>query len=111
MRAHRGRHGSRDNWCVLEYNTQTKEADRLINYDGAVRKISVPTVVLCYLQWKANPNGDGTGLENRRALIAPLEFDSLAFRQISPLPPMLFLCNTQVARKWNRHYNRTKLSK
>ena len=81
MRAHRGRHGAPDNWCVLEYNTQTKKADRLINYDGAVRKISVPTVVLCYLQWKANPNGDGTGLENRRALIAPLEFDSLAFRQ------------------------------
>jgi hypothetical protein len=47
MRAHQGRYGSRDNWCVLEYNTQTKEADRLINYDGAVRKISVPTVVLC----------------------------------------------------------------
>ena len=82
MRAHRGRHGSRDNWCVLEYNTQTKEADRLINYDGAVRKISVPTVVLCYLQWKVNPIGDGTGLENRRVLIAPLEFDSLTFRQI-----------------------------
>jgi len=49
MRARQGRHGARDNWCVLEYNTQTKKADRLINYDGAVRKISVPTVVLCYL--------------------------------------------------------------
>lgn len=32
--------------------------------------------------WKANPIGDGTALEMRRGLIAPLEFDSLAFRQI-----------------------------
>ena len=32
--------------------------------------------------WKVNPIGDGTGLENRRVLIAPLEFDSLTFRQI-----------------------------
>jgi len=31
--------------------------------------------------WKANPTGDGICLENSRALIAPLEFDSLAFRQ------------------------------
>ena len=30
--------------------------------------------------WKANPTGDGSCLENSRALIAPLEFDSLAFR-------------------------------
>ena len=31
---------------------------------------------------KAKPIGDGNGLENRRALIAPLEFDSLAFRHL-----------------------------
>ena len=30
---------------------------------------------------KAKPIGDGNGLENRRALVAPLEFDSLALRQ------------------------------
>jgi len=34
-----------------------------------------------YRYWKAKPTGDGNGLENRRALMAPLEFDSLAFRQ------------------------------
>ena len=49
MRAHYGRHGSRDNWCVLEYNTQTKEADRLINYAGAVRKIKVFQLWCCTL--------------------------------------------------------------
>ena len=57
MRAHQGRHGARDNWCVLEYNTQTKEADRLINYDGAVRNISVPTVVLYYLSGSVAEHG------------------------------------------------------
>ena len=30
---------------------------------------------------KVNPIGEGNGLENRRALIAPWEFDSLTFRQ------------------------------
>ena len=34
-----------------------------------------------YQQRKANPIGDGICLENSRALIAPLEFNSLAFRQ------------------------------
>ena len=54
----------------------------------------ITVTLVCFRIWKANPTGDGTALEMRRALIAPLEFDSLAFRQIRmpwvrilPLPP------------------------
>jgi len=41
---------------------------------------------VCKKIWKANPTGDGICLENSRALIAPLEFDSLAFRQNNEVP-------------------------